>query len=136
MQRFRVVCGVKKMGKSYVFMSFSLFFLRLQPIRSACEFLQVQKLKQLELLRCVFFPLWTCTDKCQNFTELFVCEFQNAYGSFSWKPFFYSIFVDFARFSASAKSFVNAELHHFKTVFQQSFTKLARSFALRFCVCR
>lgn len=136
MQRFRLVCGVKKMEKSCIFLRFSLFFLRLQPILPVREFLQVQKLKQLELLRCVFFPLWTCTDKCQNFTELFVCELQNADSSFSRKPFFYSVFVNFARFSASAKPFVNAELHHFKTVFQQVFPEFARSFALRLRVCR
>ena len=131
MQRFRLVCGVKKMGKSCVFMCFSLFFYACSPF-----FFYFRKLKQLELLRCFFFPLWTCTDKCQNFTELFVCEFQNAYSSFPRKPFFYSIFVDFARLPASAKPFVNAELHHFKTVFQQVFPEFARSFALRLRVCR
>ena len=131
MQRFRLVCGVKKMGKSYVFMCFSLFFLR-----RSLFFFYFGKLKQLELLRCFFFLLWTFTDECQNFAELFVCELQNAYGSFSWKPFFYSIFVNFARLSASAKSFVNAELHHLKPIFQQVFPEFVCSFALRFCVCR
>ena len=133
MQRFRFGLQCKKNREKLPFPI--LFFVFLLAAGSFFGF-SYPASEQLKLLRCFFFLLRTFTYKCQNFAELSVRKFQDAYGSFSWKPFFYSVFVNFTRLSASAKSFVNAELHHFKAVFQQSFTELARSFALRLCVCR
>ena len=135
MQRFRLVCSVKKIEKSYLFfISFFVFF-TCCPFFLSVTFSSLS-IKTIGVVAVLFLSFGAFAYKCQNFTELFVSKFQNAYSSFFREPFFYSIFMDFARFSTPATSFVNAELHHFKTVFQQVFSEFARSFALRLRVCR